>query len=66
MAAESISGVDVSVTLSPVLTFVAYSQDTSAKELIHKFCREFYSIEELQQAKEILWKVGDNGILPFT
>ena len=53
-----------SVTFNAMLTYVAFSRETSANELIAKACKQFYSIEELQEAKEALWKVGDKDIMP--
>ena len=54
----------VEVTLSPVLTYVIYSLDSSPVDLIKAACREFYTLEELQSAKETLWEIGDNSVLP--
>ena len=60
MASESIT----EVTLDPVLTYVIFSLDNSPAENIGRVCSEFYSLEELLRAKEILWKVGDKDALP--
>ena len=53
MACESITNTR-EVTLNSVLTFVAFSKETSPKELVLKACKEFYSLAELQEAKETL------------
>ena len=33
-------------------------------DLIQAACREFYTLEELQSAKETLWEIGDSSVLP--
>ena len=60
----SVTMASESVTFNAMLTYVAFSRETSANELIAKACKQFYSIEELQEAKEALWKVGDKDIMP--
>ena len=52
------------VIINPVLTYIAHSIDNSPPEYIKKCCHDFYSSEELFQAKDILWKYGDKSVLP--
>ena len=52
------------VVLDPVLTYIAYSICNSDADSIRKACRTFYTLEELNRAKDILWKVGDTSSLP--
>ena len=43
------------VILNPVLTFVADALHSSTDESVKTVCRQFYSFEELNSAKELLW-----------
>ena len=51
------------VVLSPVLTFVADALHSSTDEEGKIVCRQFYSLEELNSAKELLWAADKDNIL---
>lgn len=52
------------VILDPVLTYVTHSLGNSSVYSIKQACRGFYTLEEVNVSKDILWKVGDNNVLP--
>ena len=52
------------VILDPILTYVANSVSNSPIDSIRVACREFYTLTEVNAAKELLWSVGDPGVLP--
>ena len=52
------------VTIDPMLTYVAHSINNSPIESVQRACRGFYTLEEVNKSKEILWNVGDENVLP--
>jgi hypothetical protein len=54
------------IVLNPVLTYITSSFNNSPMplELIRKCCHEYYTLDELVRAKELLWKVGEANLLP--
>ena len=51
------------VCFSPLLTYVIYSLGNSPVEHIVKACKEYYVLEEIVEAKDALWKIGDSATL---
>ena len=54
----------VKIVIDPLLTYVASSLRTTAPGIIAHACRSYYSISEVLQARDVLWSVGDTGIMP--
>ncbi len=52
------------VVLNAVLTYATSSLNNSPVDYIIKCIHDFYTLEELTAAKDILWAVGDDAILP--
>lgn len=57
------SDIYVHVVLNSVLAYVVNSVSNSAIMDIKKCCLDFYDGEELVQAKNLLWQIGDQSIL---
>ena len=53
-----------SVIFDPVLAFITHSVSNSTSEHIQAACRDFYTLVEVNNAKDKLWKAGDSAILP--
>ena len=52
------------VVLNSVLTFMVNSLTNSPVEMVKKCCHEYYTLDELVVAKDLLYVVGDNEVLP--
>ena len=52
------------VVINPTLCYMAASLDNSPADHICKCCHDFYTLEELNTAKNVLWEVGDKSIMP--
>lgn len=49
------------IIVDPVLTYVAFSLDTSPAEYVNTCCVQFYTADELKRAKLLLWgKIGED------
>ena len=53
----------MNVIINPVLTYVVYALDTSSAQHVSNCCSQFYTAEELNNAKDILWQVADPDII---
>lgn len=51
------------VLINPVLTYIANALDKDTTCVIRNACVNFYDMEELTEAKRMLWEEGDNEII---
>ncbi len=54
----------IPVVLNAVLTYISNGLDNSPVEYISRCVHDFYTLEELTDAKDILWYVGDKDVIP--
>jgi hypothetical protein len=51
------------VIIDPVLSYVIYALDNSPAGYVTNCCIQFYTIEELTRAKDIIWDVADSDVV---
>ena len=51
------------VVLDPALTYIASALNTSTSQAVKAVCKEFYCLEEILRAKDVLWEAADNAII---
>lgn len=52
-----------SVYLDPVLSYLDGNKDTATTLQIREICTQFYNMEELKCAKDLLWQIGGEDLL---
>jgi hypothetical protein len=51
------------VIVDPVLSYVIFAMDNSRAGYVTNCCIQFYTVEELTRAKDIIWDVADTDIV---